>query len=162
MVFKKVNQTLERILIGSKYQLKTTQNEHQKSKTRSHDKPKTFLQYIGNLTQNFARDLKKLCDLQVIFITQKLRSCLAILKSSFDRNLQTHVLYEIKCNGCGSIYVGHTSWHVTNRISEHQKRIHSWISIFINLVAARMTLNGNSGCLSHSRETHDHRSYIWQ
>ena len=54
--------------------------------------------------------------------TRKLRSCLPTLKSSFDRDLKSHVVYEIKCNGCGSIYVGQTSRHVTTRITEHQKK----------------------------------------
>ena len=32
------------------------------------------------------------------------------------------MVYEIKCNGSGSIYVGQTSRHVTTRITEHQKK----------------------------------------
>ena len=32
------------------------------------------------------------------------------------------MVYEIKCNGCGSIYVGQTSRHVTTRITEDQKK----------------------------------------
>ena len=117
-----VNQTLEKIISGGKDQLRTTPKEHQKSKTKSNDKPSIFLQYRGNLTQNFASKLKKLCELQVVFTTRKLRSCLPTLKSSFDRDLKSHVVYEIKCNGCGSIYVGQTSRHVTTRITEHQKK----------------------------------------
>ena len=119
---KIVNQTLEKIISGGKDQLRTTPKEHQKSKTNSNDKPTIFLQYRGNLTQNFASKLKKLCELQVVFTTRKLRSCLPTLKSSFDRDLKSHVVYEIKCNGCGSIYVGQTSRHVTTRITEHQKK----------------------------------------
>ena len=41
--------TLEKIISGGKDQLRTTPKEHQKSKTRSHDKPTIFLQYRGNL-----------------------------------------------------------------------------------------------------------------
>ena len=51
-----------------------------------------------------------------------MRSCLPTLKSSFDRDLKSHVVYEIKCKGCGSIYVEQTSRHVTTRITEHQKK----------------------------------------
>ena len=100
---KIVNQTLEKIMSGGKYQLRTTPKEHLKSKTRSYDKPTNLLQYRGNLTQNFASKLKKLCELQVVFTTRKLRSCLPTLKSFFDRDLKSHVVYEIKCNGCRSI-----------------------------------------------------------
>ena len=95
---KIVNQTLEKIISGGKDQLRTTPKEHQKSKTKSVDKPTIFLQYRGKLTQNFASKLKKLCKLKVVFTTQKLRSCLPILKSSFDRDLKSHVVYEIKCD----------------------------------------------------------------
>ena len=95
--------------------------KRKKSKTRSHDKPTIFLQYRGNLIQNFASKLKELCDLQVVFITRKFRSCLPTLKSSFDSDLKSHVLYEIKGNRYGSIYVVQTSRYVTIRISEHQK-----------------------------------------
>ena len=44
------------------------------------------------------------------------------LKSSFDKNLKSHVVYKVTCNGCSSIYVGQTNQHVTTRISEHQKK----------------------------------------
>ena len=118
---KIVNETLEKIISGGKNQFRTTQKEHQKSKTRSHDKPAIFLQNRSNLTQNVASKLKKLCKLRAIFITRKLRSCLPTLKSSFDTDLKSHVVYEIKCNGCGSIHVGQTSRHVATWITEHQK-----------------------------------------
>ena len=121
---KIVNQTLEKIISGGKDQLRTKPKEHQKSKTRSYDAPTIFLQYRSNLTQNFVRKLKKLCKLQVGFTKRKLRSCLSTLKWSFDRdlNLKSHVVYEIKCSRCGSIYVGQTSQHVIIRITEHQKQ----------------------------------------
>ena len=73
---KKVNQTLEKIISGGKDQLRTIPKEHQKSQTRSYDKPTIFLQYRGNLTQNFASKLNKLCELQLVFTTRKLSSCL--------------------------------------------------------------------------------------
>ena len=122
MVFKKVNQTLENIICGGKDQLKTTPKNYQIGKIRSHDKPTISLQYKSNLTQNFASKLKKLCEPQVVFITRKFRSCLPTLKSSFNRDLKSHVIYEIKFNGCGSICVRQTSRHVTTRMSEQQKK----------------------------------------
>ena len=119
---KIVNQTLEKIISGGKDQLRTTPKEHQRSKTKSIDKRTIFLQYRGNLSKNFASKLKKLRELQVVFTTRKLRLCLPILKSSFVIDLKSHVVYEINCNGCWSIYVGQTSRHVTTRITEHQKK----------------------------------------
>ena len=118
-----MNQTLEKIKSGGKDQLRATPKGHQKSKTRSYDKPTIFLQYRGNLTQNFASKMKKLCELQEVLTKRKLRARLPTLKSSFDRYLKSHVVYEIKSNGCGSIYVGQTSRHVTTRIRDHQKKV---------------------------------------
>ena len=85
-------------------------------------KPRFFVQYRGNITQNFAIRPKKLCDFQIIFTTRKLRTCLPTLKSPFDKNLKSHVVYKVTCNGCSSIYVGETSRHVTTRTSEHRKK----------------------------------------
>ena len=48
-----VNRTIEKILIGSKDQLKTTPREHQKSQNGYHNKPTIVLQYRGNYTQKF-------------------------------------------------------------------------------------------------------------
>ena len=44
------------------------------------------------------------------------------LKSTFDRDLKSQVVIEVKSNGCGFIYVGQTSRHTTTRITEHQKK----------------------------------------
>ena len=63
-----------------------------------------------------------MCDIQINFTTRKLRTCLTTLKSPFDKNLKSHVVYKVTCNGCISIYVGQTSRHVTARVSEHQKK----------------------------------------
>ena len=43
-------------------------------------------------------------------------------ENSFDRDLKFHVVYEIKCNGCGTIYVEQTRRHVTTRITEFEKK----------------------------------------
>ena len=61
-------------------------------------------------------------QLQVVFTTRKLISSLPTLKSSFDRDLKSHVVSDIKCNGCGSIYVWQTSRHVTTMITKHHKK----------------------------------------
>ena len=79
----------DRISKFIRYQVTLLQNsepdirkEHQKNQIRSHDKTTIFLQYRGNLTQNFASKLKKLCQVLVVFLALKLRSCLPTLKSS--------------------------------------------------------------------------------
>ena len=121
-----VNETLDKIVTKENVTAKPPQNEQHK-KVKSLDnrepKPRFFVQYRGNITQSFASRLKKLCDIQIIFKTRKLRTCLLSLKSPFDKNLKSHVVYKVTCNGCSSIYVGQTSRHVTTRISEHQMKL---------------------------------------
>ena len=64
---KIVKETLEKIISGGKDQLRTKPKEHEKNKTESIYKPTISLQYRGNLSQNFASKLQKLCKLQVVF-----------------------------------------------------------------------------------------------
>ena len=92
-----------------------------KSLSKNELKPMCFVQYRGNIAPYVVSRLKKLCDIQIIF-TRKVRTFLPTQKSSLDKNLKSHVLYKVTCNGCSSIYVGQTSRHVTTRISEHQKK----------------------------------------
>ena len=40
---------------------------------------------------------------------------------SFDKDLKSHVVYELTCNGCKSIYVGQTCRHITTRVAKHVK-----------------------------------------
>ena len=116
---------MDKIVTKEKAKAKPPHNEHHLKKVKSlykrEPKPRFFVQYRGNITQNFASRLKKLCDIQIIFTTRKLRTCLPTLKSPFVKNLKSHVVHKVTCNGSSSIYVGQTS-HVTTRISEHQKR----------------------------------------
>ena len=92
---------------------------HLKQTCYKEPKPRFFVQYRENITENFASRVKKLCDIQMIFKTSKLRTCLPTLKSSFEKNLKSHVIYTSIGNGWSSIYVGQTSRHVTSRTSEH-------------------------------------------
>ena len=80
------------------------------------------MKYRGNITRNFASSLKNFIYIQITFTTRKLRTFLPNLKSSFDKNLKSHVVYKVSCNGCSCIYFGQTSQLVTTRISEHQKK----------------------------------------
>ena len=110
-----VNETLDKIIAKEKITAKPPQNEHHLKKAKSlnnrEPKPRFFVQYRGKITQKFASRLKKLCDIQIIFTTRKLRTCLPTLKLPFDKNLKSHVVYKVTCNECSSIYVGQTSRH---------------------------------------------------
>ena len=79
--------------------------------------------FLKNIQLNLSRIcwLKKIHPVQTIFTTRKLQSCLPSLKSSFDKDLKSHVVYELTCNGCKSIYVRQTCRDITTRVAEHAK-----------------------------------------
>ena len=60
------------------------------------------------------------------------------------------MVYEIKCNGCGSIYVGQTSRHVTTSISQHQKKDPQ---VRHRLVECRGSSNDIEWKILHARRT---------
>ena len=78
------------------------------------EKQQFVLQYRGNIINEFVKRLKKDHPVQT-------KSCLACLKSSFDKDLKSHLVYELTCNGCKYIYVWQTCRHNTTRIAEHAK-----------------------------------------
>ena len=41
--------------------------------------------------------------------------------SSADKDLKSHVVYELTCNGCKSIFVGQTWRHTATEVAEHAK-----------------------------------------
>ena len=73
------------------------------------------------------------------------------------------MVYEIKCDGCGSIRVGQTRRYVTASISEHQRKN---LNVGHHLVECGGSTNDIEwkvfDACSHSRKTHDRRSYIRQ
>ena len=83
--------------------------------------PMLMVQYRGNQRQYFANRLRKLTNVQVVFTTRKLQSCLPSLKSAFSNDLKSRVVYKLSCSGCTSIYVGQTVRHLTSRIEEDKK-----------------------------------------
>ena len=86
---------------------------------RNTEKQQFVLQFRGNMPNVFVKKLHKVHPVQTIFTTRKFKSSLPSLKSSFDKELKFHVVYEPTCNGCKSIYVGHTCRHVTTKVAEH-------------------------------------------
>ena len=57
----------------------------------------------------------------MFYATWKLKTCLALLKSSFNQHLKSHVVYKITYSGCNSIQAGLNSRHITMRLAVHQK-----------------------------------------
>ena len=63
------------------------------------EKQQFVLQYRGNIFNEFVKNLNKIHLVQTIFNTRKLKICLLSLKSRFDEDLKSHVVYELPCNG---------------------------------------------------------------
>ena len=83
------------------------------------EKQQFVLQYRADISNEFAKKLNKIHPVQTVFTTRKIKSCLPSLKCSFDKDPKSHVVYELTCNGCKSIYVGQTCRHITTRVAEH-------------------------------------------
>ena len=91
------------------------------------EKQKFVLQYRRDISNEFVNKLNKIHPVQAIFTTRKLKSCLPSLKSSFDKDLKSQVVYELTCNGCKSIYIGQTCRHITTRACQSMpRRTHRW------------------------------------
>ena len=106
---KILNQSIEKMIIWSKDQMKTASKKHQKIETRSHDKPTIFFIIERQLYSKSWIKLTKLCELQVVFMTRLLKFKLPALKASFYGDLKFQAKYEIKRKEWRSSYVGQTS-----------------------------------------------------
>ena len=80
-----------------------------------------MLQYRGNQSQYSDIRLRKLTNVQVVFTTRKLESCLPSLKSAYSNDLKSRVVYKLSCSGCTSTYVGQAVRQINTRIEEHKK-----------------------------------------
>ena len=85
--------------------------------------PVLMVQYRGNQSQYFANKLQKLTNVQVVFTTRKLESCLLSLKSAFSNDLKSRVVCKLSFSGRTSTYVGQTVRHLTTRIGEQKNRL---------------------------------------
>ena len=63
--------------------------------------------------------LRSAGNIKTIFTTRKLKTLLPPLKDAIPKDYCSGVVYEIKCTGCSSSYVGQTTRHLTTRYSEH-------------------------------------------
>ena len=82
------------------------------------EKQHFVLEYRSNISIEFVKKLNKIYPIQTIFSIRKLKSCIFSLKSSFDKDLKTYVVYGLTCIGCESIHVGQTSGDITTRVAE--------------------------------------------
>ena len=86
----------------------------------NHEKFKFFVNYRGKPTEQLTKSFKKLnLPCNVIMTMRKVKTILPSLKPQIPRMLQSNVVYEIKCTGCNSSYVGQTTRHLQKRSKEH-------------------------------------------
>ena len=91
-----------------------------------------FLQYRGNLTLKLNEQLQRPSPVLITFTTLKIKTCLPSLRSNFDCNLKSHVVYEIKFSECSSTYVWQMCRHLTTWASKErcgQSKAFEWRSI---------------------------------
>ena len=59
--------------------------------------------------------------MQIVFMKQKLKTCLPSLKENFSRKLKSIVVYKLECSGRKSIFVGQTVRLFTTWVEEQGK-----------------------------------------
>ena len=83
------------------------------------EKQQFVLLYRGNISIDFVKQLNKIHPVQTVFISPKFKSCLSSLEFIFDRDLKSHVVYDLTGNGCKSIYVVQTCQNITTRVADY-------------------------------------------
>ena len=91
--------------------------------TDAQQKHRMLLQYRGQPTDQFVKQLKK-CGApgQVILTLRKLKTYLPSLKAPTPMLLKSNVIYQITCPRCETCYVGKTSRHTGTRFGEHRTK----------------------------------------
>ena len=88
-----------------------------------------FTQYRGKCSDEYAKDLRRLCSkkdaafrlpIRVVFTLKKVKSSLPSLKEPVTKLLKSGVVYHITCPRCQSSYVGETVRHLLHRFREHR------------------------------------------
>ena len=81
-----------------------------------------LIQYHGKISDVLSRRVRSICpQINVVFITRKLKTFMPSLKGKIPDELKSRVIYEITCPGCKACYVGMTSRHLCTRLEEHRK-----------------------------------------
>ena len=116
-----VHKTMETLVVGKQKASNLKKNDKQLSKNIWEQNPNIILHYRCNLSVIPKEKPQKLSWFKFNFLNSKMKTCLRSLKSSFDKNLKSHLVYEISCSSCESTYVGETCRHVITRVTENQR-----------------------------------------
>ena len=97
-------------------------------KENDRDPYMSFFNYRGKCSEQFAKDLYRICNdpneprnekAKVIFTLKKLKTVLPQLKPQIPRMLRSGNVYQIDCPSCTACYVGQTAGHLQTRFGEH-------------------------------------------
>ena len=66
-------------------------------------------------------EFPQVAEIPVIFTMRKMKTALPSLKSKILKTLMSRVVYQIKCPGCISNYVGQKTRHLVTRLHEHSR-----------------------------------------
>ena len=79
------------------------------------------LQNRGKSSDQFAKKILSVCNIETAFTTRKLKTSLPYLKGKFEYKLCSRVVYQLTCSRCNARYVGQSVRHLTTRLKEHVK-----------------------------------------
>ena len=99
-----VNETLDKIVSKEKITSKSHKNEQHLKTTisliKNDIKPMFSVQCREKITKNSRSRLKTVFDIQIVFTTKNLRTCMSTLKPSFTKNLESHMVDKLSKNRC--------------------------------------------------------------
>ena len=99
-----VNETLDKIVSKEKITSKSHKNEQRLKTTISLNKndikPMFLVQCREKITKNSRSRLKIVFDIQIVFTTKNLRTCMPILKPSSTKSLESHMVDKFSKNRC--------------------------------------------------------------
>ena len=104
-----INRSLDRII-----------NQVEKPDDEEETTHKMFLQYRGQVTEDYLKALNRIkAPCKVILTLRKMKTVLPSLKSDVEKALRSRIVYKITCSRCSACYVGQTDRHFSVRFKEH-------------------------------------------
>ena len=86
------------------------------------EKKMIFLQYRGEITENFERTLNRVnAPCKIVTTIRKMKTVLPSLKSPVDKALRSGLVHGITCSRSQSCYVGQTTRHLLVLVGEHKR-----------------------------------------
>ena len=118
-----IKQSLERILVPKQLPAESTTGEGNEAEEEvAIPKKMIFLQYRGNVTEDYCRSLRNCkAPCTPVLTLRKLRTVLPSLKASVEKRIRSDLVYKITCPRCRACYIGQTNQYLTDRFHQHLK-----------------------------------------